>query len=242
MYGIPTGKHIPKKTHILLKAEPEPLEIELQKTAIIVVDMQNAYVSKDGMLDLIGLDASNQQKIIEPIKKITEIARGKKLKIIFTAFCYSADLRESGGPTSPNWHKDIGVRLYREHPEWQDKLLFRGTWGAEIIEQLKPQEGDILVEKSRPSAFFGTNLDTILKTYSIEYLVFVGTATNICVEASLRDAYCLDYWPIIISDAVAPVPVASPNPLFMQDATIFNVKLVYGWVTTIRNFIKAMTT
>ena len=65
MCGIPTDKRIPKKAHILLQAEPEPLEIELQKTAIIVVDMQNAYVSKDGMLDLTGADISDHQKIIE---------------------------------------------------------------------------------------------------------------------------------------------------------------------------------
>lgn len=127
------------------------------------------------------------------------------------------------------------MTTYREHPEWQDKLLTRGTWGAEIVEELKPQEDDIVIEKRRYSAFFGTNLDTILKTNSVKYLVLVGVATNICVEATIRDAYYHDYFSILVSDAAA-----NSGPQFMQEATIFNVTRNYGWVATTENILKAM--
>ena len=144
-------------------------------------------------------------------------------------------MRESGGPNSGRWYKRDAPSLYREHPEWQEKLLIRDTWGAEVIEQLKPKEVDIVVEKPIFSAFFGTNLDIILKTFEIKYLVFVGTATNICVEASIRDACYLGYFPILISDGTANI-----GPPLTQEATIFNVKQVYGWVTTAENTIKAI--
>jgi ureidoacrylate peracid hydrolase len=218
----------------IVQAEPQPLEVDRQRTAVVVIDMQNAFASKGAMYDLRGFDISGIQKIIEPIRKVNSVARGKGIKVLYIVTRYSSDLRESGGPNSPRWHKG-SLAAYREHPEWRDKLLTRGTWGADIVEGLKPQKGDIVVEKARYSAFFGTNLDIILKTHNIKCLVFMGVATNICVEATIRSAYYLDYFPILVSDAAANV-----GPQFTQDATIFNVKLCYGWVTTTENILKAL--
>ena len=220
---------------VILQAEPEPIEINLQRMAFMVIDMQNAFVSKGGMFDLWGFDISGCQKIFEPIKKITSVARLKGCKIIYIANTFSPDLREFGPPDSAIRYKSGGALSYLEHPEWEDKLTVRGRWGADIIEQLKPQEGDILVEKARRSAFFGTNLDIILKSFSINYLAFMGVATNVCVESTLRDASYIGYWPILISDACV-----NTGPPFIQEATIFNVQRSFGWVTTTENIIKAM--
>ena len=103
------------------------------------------------------------------------------------------------------------------------------------MDKLKPQKDDIIVEKQRYSGFFGTNLDIILKTFNIKYLAITGVGTNICVEATLRDAYYFDYFPILISDATG-----APGPSFLQDATELNVKQCYGWVTTTQNIVEAM--
>lgn len=219
---------------IVVQAEPEPLEIDLQRTAIIVIDMQNAFISKGGMFDLWGRDVSKNQEVIRPINRIITTARTKRTNVVFTVHEYLPDLHDIGGPNSPNWYKSM-PRSYREHPEWQDKLLFRGTWGADIVEEIKPQEGDIIVHKMRYTAFFGTNLDTILKTLDAKYLLFVGVATNICVEASIRDAFNLEYFPILISDAVM-----YSGPSCTQEATLYNVKRCYGWVTTTQNIVSAM--
>lgn len=218
----------------LLQAEPEPLEINVQRTAVVVIDMQNAFVSKGGKFDLTGFDVLPIQKTIEPIKRINEAARAKGCKVVYIAHRYSPYLHDGGGPNSPNWYKEGTIKDYREHPEWRDKLLIRGTWGAEIIDELKPQEDDIFVEKPRYSAFFGTNLDAILKTYDIKYLAFTGVTTNICVETSIRDAYNYDYFPILISDGTAAVPAS------MHETTIHNVIRCFGWVTTSENLIRAI--
>jgi len=226
---------IPALKPVMLQAEPEPIEIDLHRTALMVVDMQNASVRKGGMLDLIGIDISGTQKIIEPVKEISRTARARGCKVIYIVTGHPPDMSDTGGQNSPAWYKDTALTLLREHPEWHDKLTLRNTWGAEIIKELEPKEGDIIFEKMRYSAFFQTNLDTILKTYGIKYIVFTGTTINMCVEATIRDAYYLGYFPILVSDAAAP-----GGPPFVQDATIFNVKVCYGWVTTVRDIIKAM--
>jgi len=219
---------------VLLPAEPEPLEIDLQTTALLVVDRQKAICRKGGLFDLLGRDISKAQTIIEPIKKIMSAARAKGIKVIHIAHIHSSDLHNSGGPNSPNWYKPV-VRAYREHPEWRDKCQFSGTWGAEFTEELKPEEGDIIVLKPRYSAFFGTHLDMILRTYRIKYLIFVGGATNICVGTTIRDAYNLDYFSILVSDATV-----NTGPSFMQEAEIFNLKNSFGWVTNTKNILKAI--
>jgi ureidoacrylate peracid hydrolase len=215
-----------------LIAEPEALEIDLVRSAVIVVDMQNAFISKGGMFETRGFDVVSIQRVIEPIRIICDKAREKKVRVIYIAHILSPDLREVG-PESSFWYKS--VRAYLEDSKWKDKYLIRGTWGSEIVDSLKPKKGDLLIEKPRFSAFFGTNLDTILKTYNIKFLFFTGCATNICVEASVRDAANLSYFPVLISDATA-----NNGPPYIQDGTIHNVKVAFGWVSNTENFLKAM--
>jgi ureidoacrylate peracid hydrolase len=220
-------------TIVRIKTEPEPIDIDLGRSAIVIVDMQNAFVAKGGMFDVRGFDVTPIQKMIDPIKKIRDKAREERVKVIYIVHVLSPDLREVG-PDSSFWYKS--VKFYREDPRWQDKFIVRGTWGAEIVDDLEPRQGDLIVEKPRFSAFFGTNLDTILKTHNLKYLFFTGCATNICIEASIRDAANLGYFPILISDASI-----NNGPPFMQDSTIFNVKLCFGWVTDTENLLKVMT-
>jgi len=218
----------------LLHAEPQSLEIDRQSTAIIVIDMQNAFVSKGGMYELRGIDISGCQKIIEPIRQVIRAAHVRGIKVVYIVTRYSPDLHEGGGPNSPNWYKGT-LTTYHKHPEWGDKLLTRYTWGAEVVRELNPDKDDIVIEKARYNAFFETNLDDILRNFNIKYLLFTGVATNVCVEATIRDAYYRDYFPILISDAVA-----NTGPQFIQEATIFNVKRYYGWVTTTEDAVRAI--
>jgi len=218
---------------VRIETEPEAIDVDLGRSAIVIVDMQNAFVAKGGMFDLRGFDVTPIQKVILPITKICHEAREKKIKVIYIVHVLSPDLREVGSDSS-FWYKS--VKFYREDPRWQDKFIIRGTWGAEVVEALKPQADDLIVEKPRFSAFFGTNLDIILKTHNLKYLFFTGCATNICIEASIRDAANLGYFPVLVSDASI-----NNGPPFMQDSTIFNVKLCFGWITDTENLLKGMT-
>lgn len=221
---------------VALEAEPETIRIDLRRTAVMVIDMQNAFINKGGMFDLWGLDISSGQNIIAPIKRINQSARAKGIRVIYTMACFSNDLHDAGNINSPARCRNRTLVTYQERPDVRERLTVRGTWGSEIIQELQPETEDIVVPKQRFSAFFGTNLDIILRSCNIKYLAFTGVATNICVEATLRDAYYLDYFPILISDACA-----NAGPPLTQEATIFNVKFIHGWVTSTESFLKATT-
>lgn len=219
-----------------IPAKPEEVKIDTNRTAVIVVDMQNSFASKGGMFDLVGQDISGAQKVIEVNKKVIEAARAAKIKVIYLLMSYDPDLSNSGGPDSPNWHKEFGLVVMRQKPELKGKILIRGTWDEAVVDELKPKPEDIIVRKARYSGFVGTNLDQILKTYNIKYLMFTGIATNVCVESTLRDAFFREYWPIVISDATN-----NAGPPFTQQGTLWNVEALFGWVTTSQDFVKAIS-
>ena len=221
---------------VTIIAKPEPIEVDLRRTAMIVVDMQNAFVSKGGMFDLLGNDISEAERVIESTRKITAAARKAACKVIYLKMSYDPDYSNSGGPESPHWHKELGLVTMRRNPELWGKFVTKGSWDEEICEELKPEAEDIVVRKQRYSGFAGTNLDLILKTLRIKYCVYTGVATNVCVESTLRDGYFLDYWPIIVSDAVNHT-----GPSFTQQATLWNIEALFGWVITTDDFLKAVS-
>ncbi len=217
---------------VMLQAEYEPLEIDLGRLAVVVIDMQNAFVSKGAMFDIWGFDISKTPAVIQPIKDIISAARARKIKVIHLAHVLYPDVREVG-PMSNFWYNRV-LQSWREKPELRDKMLMRGTWGADIIDELKPLPDEIYIEKQRFSAFAGTYLDITLRTFDIRYLIFTGVATNICVESSVRDASHLQYLPILVSDATEASP---PN---RKKDSLENIKQCFGWVTTTAEVLKVL--
>jgi ureidoacrylate peracid hydrolase len=221
---------------ITIEAQPEPIRVAPPESAVIVVDMQNAFAKEGAYFDLAGFDISATQRIIAPCQKIIRAARGKGIKIIYFQMGFSQDLSDKGAPDSPSSIKSRVLSRLREHPEWREKLYIYGTWGAEIVEELSPQQQDIVVKKQKYDGFMGTNLDIILRTLGINTLFFIGTATNVCVESTLRHAFFLDYFSVLLSDAVSPL-----GPAVTQEATIFNVESNFGWVTSSEKFLDAVS-
>ena len=227
---------IDQQSHMItVQAEPQPILVDLARTALLVVDMQNAFAHPGGYFDLVGLDITPIRRIIEPCRKIIDAAHTQGIRIIYLQMGCSSDLSDKGSPDSPSSIKSRVLSMMKEHPEWKDKFYIYGTWGAEIIEELKPLEGDIVVRKQKHDGFIGTNLDIILRTLGAKYLFFVGAATNICVESTLRHAFSLDYFPVLVSDAVSPM-----GSNITQDATILNVLSTFGWVANAEALLRAI--
>lgn len=224
----------PAPEQVVLEAEPKPLPIDLRRTGVVIVDMQNAFLAKGAFLDLMGYDTASGRVTYQPIQKVCAAARARGCKILYIVTAHHPG--DAGtGPDSVYWHKEGSLALYRQRPELKDILLLPGTWGTEVVPELAPEKDDIIVEKPRYSGFFDTNLDTVLKRYNIKYLLTTGVATNNCVEATVRDAYYHGYFAILVSDASA-----AAGPPFMQEAAIFNIKSFYGWVTTTDHVLKAL--
>ena len=148
------------------------------------------------------------------------------MPVIFFQNGWDADYVEAGGPGSPNWHKSNALKTMRGRPELQGKLLAKGGWDYALVDALPPQPGDIVIAKPRYSAFFNTNLDSLLRARGIRTLVFTGIATNVCVESTLRDGFFLEYFGVVLHDATHHA-----GPDFMQQASLYNIEKFFGWVS-----------
>jgi ureidoacrylate peracid hydrolase len=216
---------------ITLPARPEPLGLDPAQTAVVVIDMQNAYASPGGYLDLAGFDISGAPAVIQAIKGVLETARGAGLPVIYFQNGWDADYVEAGGPGSPNFHKSNALKTMRERPELEGRLLARGGWDYELVDELKPQPGDIVLHKTRYSGFFNSQLDSVLRSRGVRNIVFVGIATNVCVESTLRDGFFLEYFGVVLEDATHQA-----GPEFVQKASLYNIEKFFGWVSTVADF------
>ena len=219
----------------LLPTRPEPIEVAFDRSAIVVVDMQNAFASKGGMLDIAAADITDASRVVAVIRSVLDAARQRKIPVVYLRMAYKPDLSDSGGPNSPNWHKELGMCLMSSRPGLKGKILTEGTWDAEIVADLAPAPGDLVITKTRYSGFAGTPLDSQLHVRGIQYLFFTGIATNVCVESTLRDAYFHDYWPILVTDAT--MAAGGQN---LYTATVNNVESFFGWTITSENLATSL--
>ncbi|WP_269233597.1 pyrimidine utilization protein B [Klebsiella pneumoniae] len=221
---------------ITLPARPESLTFAPQQSALIVVDMQNAYASQGGYLDLAGFDVSATRPVIDNINTAVAAARAAGMLIIWFQNGWDDQYVEAGGPGSPNYHKSNALKTMRQRPELQGKLLAKGGWDYQLVDELTPQEGDIVLPKPRYSGFFNTPLDSILRSRGIRHLVFTGIATNVCVESTLRDGFFLEYFGIVLEDATHQA-----GPSFAKQAALFNIETFFGWVSDVESFCHTLS-
>jgi ureidoacrylate peracid hydrolase len=221
--------------NVSLPAEPAALSLDLDRTALIVVDMQNAFASPGGMLDLAGIDVRPARDVIANAALVCDAARRSRLPVVYLTIGYPPDLSTAGGPHSPNPQKELALCLMRERPELRGKLLTFGTWDFEIVPELAPLPGDMVIVKSRYSGFHGTSLDSVLRSRGVRNLLLVGIASNVCVESTIRDAYFLEYWPVMVADATMPAGSHA-----IQEATEYNVRTFFGWVALAEDVATAL--
>ena len=195
---------------------------------LIVVDMQNGFVSNGGSYNKLGMNIENYQKVIPKIKELINFCRKENIPIFYTEA-----VREPSGI-------DLMIHVHNILPRTREERLInqnipicvRGTWDAQTIDEIKPTEEDHIIIKRRDSAFQDTELRMWLNTLKINTLIFCGIDTSICVETSLRDGFNIGYDVILISDATA----SGINKHY--DTTIERVRDYYGIVTDLNNLQK----
>jgi len=229
--GVPTLPGAPAPQ--VLPARPEPLALQAAQSALIVVDMQNAYASIGGYVDSAGFDISGAQGTIDAIARAIATARAAGILVVFLQNGWDAKYVEAGGPGSPNWYKSNALKTMRKKPELQGKFLAKGGWDYELLDAVKPLDGDIVIPKTRYSGFFNSALDSTLRARGIRNLVFTGIATNVCVESTLRDAFHLEYFAVMLEDATHELGGDA-----IQKASVYNVETFFGWVSRVDDFCK----
>ena len=207
----------------MLRARPEPIDIDLKRTALVVVDMQNSFVAKGGMFDLAGFDIAGSAPVIEVNRRLIAASRKAGVKVVYLYMAFKPDLSDAGDPNSPAYYKELALRMMRDRPELAGKLLVDDSWDAAIIDALKPQPGDRVIRKTRYDGFTRTELDGYLRAQDIRHLLFTGVATNVCVESTARHAFFNEFWPILIEDAMN-----NSGPDFNRQATLWNFEHIRG--------------
>jgi ureidoacrylate peracid hydrolase len=227
---------------VKIDAKPEAIAIDINRTAVIVVDMQNDFGSKGGMFDLAGIDISGIRKAIAPIAKVLISARHSGIKIVYLKMAFRPDLSDFGAPDSP-------IRL--KHPPFVGKsthapdgrasrVLIRDTWNTDIVDELKPQADDSVIYKHRYSGFYQTDLDATLRKLGIQYLIIAGCTTSVCVESTVRDAMFRDYACVLLEDCMSQPTPPHGLPGTNHDASLVLAEAAFAWVSKSEQFVTVL--
>ncbi len=225
----------PVGSSVRVAAKPEPLDLPLSSTALVVVDMQNSYGSPGGFRALAGRNMGGMKPVIANNVRIINATRQAGLPIVFLQTGWDPELKNAGGPLSPNYHKSNPLKLMRERPELRGKILTQGSWDFELIPDIVPAANDIVILKARYSGFKGTNLDAVLRERNIRHLIVTGLTANVCVELTIRDGYHNEYFCLLVEDATE-----HSGPPFTRDAVLYNVQTFFGWVTTTQSICDSL--
>jgi nicotinamidase-related amidase len=206
------------------------IKLDLEETAspktsaLIVVDMQNDFCTKGGHYEKAGKNLNQIQSIIPQLSKLIHTAREYGIPVI-----YVQNTQIPGGSyLSP---PAIAHLLARWKDESNILYTLEGTWGHQIIEDIKPERTDFIVKKHRPSAFAGTDLDLILRSSGVDTIIVTGVVTEGCVESTARHGWLKDYYVVIAEDCVA----SSTAELYRAQMKL--MKKIYHFVVPAKKLI-----
>jgi ureidoacrylate peracid hydrolase len=228
---------------LTIAARPAPISIDPARCAVIVVDMQNDFGSRGGMFDRAGIDITPIENVVGQTSKTLAVARKAGIPVIYLQMQHRADLADMGAADSPHRQRharlSVGEAVTTPHGSIS-RILVAGSWGAEIVPALAPENGDVIVPKHRFSGFYETPLNTILQGLGAKYLVFTGCTTSICVESTIRDAMYRDYHCILLEDCTAE-PIGHGNSRSNHEASLLNIEVLFGWVSDSEKFKTAVS-
>ncbi|MBI4488635.1 MAG: cysteine hydrolase [Deltaproteobacteria bacterium] len=189
-----------------------------QWACLLVVDVQNDFVSSRGSSALRGDDVGAAEAMVPRLIRFIEEARRVSLPIIYIKTTHSE------WTDTPAW-------VYRKSQEKALKTCREGSWGAEFYDGISPLPDERVVTKHRYSAFINTDLNTVLKAKGIESVLVTGVATNVCVETTARDAYMFDYYVTMVEDCAAAYDAK------LHETTLENIRRHFGLVATSRDIV-----
>ncbi len=210
-----------------LEAEPQSVTIDAAKTALLIVDMQNDFCTEGGWLHSRGIDISPNRKPIEPLGAMIVACRKAGVPVVWVNWGVRKDLLNIA-PSLRHAHNPFGheTNLAQPVPGTRSEVIARGSWGAEVVDEIHPGDGDYQIIKHRFSAFWDCETDAVLRNLGVKTLLIGGVNMDQCVMTTLEDASFLGYDTILVEDCTA-----TTSPQFCVEAVLYNVKLLFGFVT-----------
>ncbi len=214
-------------------ADPYPFKFDPRRTALLVIDMQRDFVEPGGFGETLGNDVSLLREIITPLQAVLQATRDNNITVIHTREGHASDLSDC--PAAKLNRGNPSLRIGDPGP--RGRILIRGEYGHDIIDELAPAPGELVIDKPGKGSFHATGLDETLRAQDITTLVVTGVTTEVCVHTTVREANDRGYECLVLSDCVG-----SYFPDFQRYglAMIAAQGGIFGWVAPSVNYLKAL--
>lgn len=215
-----------------INCEPQQVTLDLARTAMIVIDLQNDFCHRDGWLASIGVQIDPARRPIAPLQLFLPRLRQVGVPVIWLNWGNRRD-RLNLSPSLLHVYNPDGrsTGLGDPLPVTGSRVLEKGSWGAAVVDELEIHPADIQIDKYRMSGFWDTPLDSILRNLGITTLLFSGVNADQCVLCTLQDANFMGYDCMLITDCTA-----TTSPDFCWDATLYNVRQCFGFTAASTDF------
>ena len=214
-------------------AAPYPFTFDRAHTALVIIDMQRDFVEPGGFGETLGNDVSHLQAVVPPLKRVLETVRAVGLTVIHTREGHVPDLSDC-----PPAKLSRGAPSKRIGDEGKyGRILIRGEYGHDIVDELAPIDGEVVIDKPGKGAFYATELQDVLVEAGITQLLVTGVTTEVCVHTTTREANDRGYECLVVSDCVG-----SYFPEF-QRIGLEMIKAqggIFGWVADTAALIPAL--
>lgn len=214
------------------------ITFDLERTGIVVIDMQNDFCHADGWLSHIGVDVAPARKPIDRLRRLLPELRAQGVPVIWLNWGNRADRMNLPPSVLHVYDPDArSVGIGKPLPKNGAHVLEQGSWAAAVVDELPAEDGDIAIAKYRMSGFQDTELDSILRNLNLTTLLFAGVNADQCVMCTLQDASFLGYDAILLEDCSA-----TTSPGYCLDATLYNVRQCFGFVSSAAQILTALET
>lgn len=219
---------------LTVPADPGPFTFDSATTALVVIDMQRDFCEPGGFGETLGNDVSLLRSVIPPLRQVLAAARDTGLTVIHTREGHVPDLSDC--PPAKLNRGNPSLRIGDPGPK--GRILIRGEYGHDIIDELAPAPGELVIDKPGKGSFTGTSFGAELAARGITSLVVTGVTTEVCVHTTVREANDRGYECLVLSDCVG-----SYFPEFQRVglAMIAAQGGIFGWVAPSSAFLTALT-
>jgi nicotinamidase-related amidase len=219
---------------IVVEAQPSPFPLTVARTALVVIDMQRDFLLPGGFGETLGNDVSQLQKVVEPLAAVIAAARAVGMTVIHTREGHLPDLSDC--PPAKLQRGRPSQRIGDPGPH--GRILVRGEYGHDIVDELAPIPGELVIDKPGKGAFYATELQSVLTAAGVTELVVTGVTTEVCVHTTVREANDRGYNALVLSDCVG-----SYYPEFQRVGLdmIAAQGGIFGWVADSSALLSALS-